>query len=142
MLYKKEYRMKKLAILLAGGLMVSAAAQAHEVLHHGHNHAHGVDCGHAAIAHDGHVDYLHDGHMHSGHDGHADEHAIAISTANPASEDLIAQVDHTPHKHGGDDDVHMRVQHGDHVDFIHDGELHFDHDGHVDSHGKVTLIPS
>jgi hypothetical protein len=134
--------MKKLGFALLGGMLIAGAAQAHEILHQDHDNAHGVACDHMGIAHDGHVDYLHDGHMHSAHDGHSDEHSIAISNANPASEGLIAKVDHTPHTHGGAGDDHMRVQHGDHFDYIHDGELHHAHGDHVDSHGKVTLVAS
>jgi zinc transport system permease protein len=39
-----------------------------------HEHEHGPECGHPAIAHDQHVDYLHDGHRHAPHLGHYDEH--------------------------------------------------------------------
>ena len=39
-----------------------------------HGHAHGPDCGHAAVRHGDHVDYVHDGHRHAVHGGHYDEH--------------------------------------------------------------------
>lgn len=29
---------------------------------------------------------------------------------------------------------HVAVQHGDHVDYLHDGHLHHGHEGHVDEH--------
>lgn len=39
-----------------------------------HEHVHGPQCGHAAVAHGDHVDYLHDGHRHAPHGEHYDEH--------------------------------------------------------------------
>lgn len=39
-----------------------------------HPHAHGPDCGHAAVPHGDHVDYVHDGHRHAPHGEHYDEH--------------------------------------------------------------------
>lgn len=135
--------MKKTALLVAGGVMIAGTAHAHEIVHQNHDHAHGVSCGHMAIEHEGHVDYLHDGHMHSEHGSHADEHAISVSSANPSSENLVAKVDHNnTHRHGSDGEAHMTVQHGDHIDYIHDGELHFSHGDHVDNHGTVKLITS
>jgi hypothetical protein len=32
------------------------------------------------------------------------------------------------------------VQHGAHMDFIHDGRLHSVHGDHTDDHGAVTLL--
>jgi hypothetical protein len=32
------------------------------------------------------------------------------------------------------------VQHGDHMDFVHDGHLHHLHGDHTDDHGAVKLI--
>ena len=43
-------------------------------IHHDHDHVHGDDCGHVAVAHGDHVDYLHDGHRHAEHGDHYDEH--------------------------------------------------------------------
>lgn len=37
------------------------------------------------------------------------------------------------HKHGPDCG-HPAVQHGDHVDYLHDGHLHHPHEGHYDEH--------
>jgi hypothetical protein len=54
----------------------------HDV-HNDHDHVHSESCGHTRIQHEGHVDYVHDGCLHSEHDAHYDEHAIAVSTANP-----------------------------------------------------------
>ncbi|WP_030485468.1 metal ABC transporter permease [Nocardioides aequoreus] len=39
-----------------------------------HPHAHGPECGHAAVPHGDHVDYVHDGHRHAVHGEHYDEH--------------------------------------------------------------------
>jgi|SRR5579885_502769 len=37
------------------------------------------------------------------------------------------------HKHGANCG-HTAVQHGDHVDYIHEGHLHHQHEDHVDEH--------
>ncbi|MEE4316259.1 MAG: hypothetical protein V2I74_04690 [Erythrobacter sp.] len=114
---------------------------AHEVLHAGHDaHAHGKGCGHQALEHAGHVDFLHDGHLHHGHAGHVDEHALEVSTVNPEAEELSATVTSDDHMHGHAGEEHMSVQHGTHVDFIHDGRLHHVHGDHMDDHGTVKLL--
>ena len=41
-----------------------------------HDHEHGAECGHPAVAHGDHVDYVHDGHRHAAHEGHYDEHGL------------------------------------------------------------------
>ena len=41
--------------------------------------------------------------------------------------------DHGDHQHGPGCG-HWAVQHGDHIDYTHDGERHFAHDGHWDRH--------
>jgi hypothetical protein len=38
------------------------------------------------------------------------------------------------HVHGGADCTHEKVQHGDHVDYVHDGHRHAEHSGHYDEH--------
>jgi hypothetical protein len=40
---------------------------------------------------------------------------------------------HPEHTHGPDCG-HVAVQHGDHVDYLHNGHLHFPHDDHCDEH--------
>lgn len=120
---------------------IAAPASAHEVLHAAHEgHAHAQGCGHQALEHAGHVDYLHDGHLHHAHDGHVDEHALEVSTANPEAEELTARVTTDNHPHGHDGEEHMSVQHGTHVDFVHDGRLHHRHGDHTDDHGAVKLV--
>ena len=121
--------------------LLAAPLAAHEVIHAAHeSHTHGASCGHAALDHGGHVDYLHDGHLHHGHDGHVDEHAIEVSAANPAAEELVARVTSDAHAHGHDGEEHAMVQHGAHMDFIHDGRLHHRHGDHTDDHGPVKLL--
>ncbi|MEQ8411400.1 MAG: hypothetical protein RIB52_07580 [Erythrobacter sp.] len=130
-----------LAPIAVAASALAAGAYAHEVLHAGHeDHAHGADCGHMAIEHAGHVDYLHDGHLHFGHSGHYDEHALAVSSTNPAAEELASVVTTDDHMHGHDGEEHAMVQHGDHMDYIHDGRLHFVHGDHMDDHGPVALV--
>ena len=45
------------------------------------------------------------------------------------------QAEHTveDHKHG-ENCGHESVQHGDHVDYVHDGHRHAEHEGHYDEH--------
>lgn len=40
----------------------------------------------------------------------------------------------TEHTHGGNDCTHESVQHGDHVDYLHDGHRHAEHGDHYDEH--------
>ena len=120
--------------------LLSAPVAAHEVLHAGHDHAHGKGCGHQALEHAGHVDYLHDGHLHHGHDGHVDEHALEVSTANPEGEELVARVTSDDHPHGHAGEEHTSVQHGPHIDYLHDGRLYHRHGDHTDDHGAVKLV--
>ena len=42
--------------------------------HDQHDHQHGPDCGHEAIAHGDHTDYVVDGHLHHAHGPHCDDH--------------------------------------------------------------------
>ena len=51
-----------------------SAAVVHETAGPHTDHAHGEDCGHAAVRHGDHVDYVHDGHRHAPHGEHYDEH--------------------------------------------------------------------
>lgn len=41
-----------------------------------------------------------------------------------------------PHVHG-ESCGHEAVQHGDHVDYLHDGHRHASHDDHYDEHGDA-----
>ncbi|MBH5322254.1 hypothetical protein [Aurantiacibacter sediminis] len=129
--------------LLCGALAIAAipaTAFAHEILHSGHEHAHGDDCGHQAVEHAGHVDYLHDGHLHNPHDGHTDEHSVDVTSTNPEAEALVEHVAHDEHDHEGSEAMHAVVQHGAHYDYVHDGRLHHPHGNHVDDHGPLTPV--
>lgn len=107
-------------------------------IHEHHNHRHGTNCGHPAIAHDGHTDYLHDGHLHYLHGDHVDEHQIGITTQNPAvcTPTHACRGHEAGHRHGTGCG-HEAVPHGDHVDYLVDGHLHFVHEAHCDNHGAV-----
>lgn len=105
--------------------------------HENHDHKHGENCGHTKIKHGDHYDYLHDGHMHHPHEDHIDEHVIEVSDTNPA--ECNSKHNCNDHVHGPDCG-HQAVPHGDHVDYVVDGRLHHQHDGHCDDHGPVELV--
>ena len=43
------------------------------------------------------------------------------------------------HQHIHDEGCgHETVQHGDHVDYVHDGHRHAGHEGHYDEHGDTA----
>lgn len=98
-----------------------------------HTHVHGQQCGHLAVSHEGHIDYLHDGHLHFLHGDHYDEHVIAVGGANPATCAPIACT--CNHQAEG----HEQVPHGDHLDYLCNGELHHCHGNHCDNHGPLTV---
>ena len=124
-------------IALASFAALAACATNHTAATHAHNHAHGSDCGHMAVAHNGHTDYLHDGHMHHVHDAHYDEHVIKVSALNPDAEAPLPADRHDGHMHTMASDAHEAIPHGDHVDFLHDGHLHHPHGDHIDEHGPL-----
>jgi len=101
--------------------------------HQSHSHAHGKNCGHTAIRHEGHTDYLHDGHLHSSHGDHYDEHNLSVSAQNPS--DCTHTACNGDHRGHGDDSI----PHGDHTDFIHEGQLHHRHGDHCDNHGSISM---
>jgi hypothetical protein len=109
-------------------------------IHDQHPHRHTTGCGHQAVTHDGHTDYLHDGHLHHIHDDHIDEHVFAISSDNPdACTPAHACNGHEAgHRHGADCGHHA-IPHGDHVDYVVGGHLHFAHGSHCDDHGAVRF---
>jgi hypothetical protein len=108
--------------------------------HQDHAHQHGAGCGHTAVRHGDHVDYLHDGHLHHAHNGHYDEHSIEESAVNPAActggHSCSGHV--AGHVHGAGCG-HEAVPHGDHIDYLVDGHLHHQHNGHCDDHGRLAL---
>jgi hypothetical protein len=49
-----------------------------------------------------------------------------------------SQHESTDHEHvHGDACGHETIQHGDHVDYVHDGHRHASHEGHYDEHGDA-----
>jgi hypothetical protein len=55
-----------------------------------------------------------------------------VSSANPAG---CKQVSCSCNHDGCE---HEQVPHGDHVDHVYNGTLHFRHEGHCDDHGRLT----
>ncbi|MBV8822494.1 MAG: hypothetical protein JO125_16370 [Chloroflexi bacterium] len=103
-------------------------------IHQDHIHTHSEHCGHTAIEHDGHVDYVHNGHLHSPHGEHYDEHVIAVSEQNPAAcAPVNCACGHT-------DCGHETIPHGDHVDYLYEGQLHHPHGDHCDNHGPLKVM--
>ena len=109
-------------------------------VHDKHDHLHTPGCGHRAVLHEGHTDYLHDGHVHHPHSDHVDEHVLAVSSTNPAAcTPAHACGSHdSSHRHGAGCG-HEAVPHGDHVDYLVNGHLHFSHGAHCDDHGGLQL---
>lgn len=109
-------------------------------IHDQHHHQHGTRCGHQAIVHNDHTDYLHDGHLHHLHDNHVDEHRLDVTGQNPATCTPSHHCDghDTNHRHGATCG-HQAIPHGDHVDYLVAGHLHFAHDTHCDDHGVVQF---
>ncbi len=109
--------------------------------HGEHRHVHGNGCGHVRVRHEGHVDFLHDGHLHHVHKDHVDEHRIEVTSLNPTlCTDGHACSDHTADHEHGPDCGHQTVPHGEHVDYLVNGHLHHQHEGHCDHHGAVLVI--
>jgi hypothetical protein len=111
-------------------------------IHPDHPHSHGPGCGHTGIRHEGHVDYLHDGHLHHMRDdGQVEEHAVAVSSTNPDSCTPGHDCDvHTKGHVHGPGCGHEPVPHGDHIDYLVDGHLHYCHGDHCDDHGPVDVV--
>lgn len=55
-------------------------------------------------------------------------------TPTPEDDHRVAEHDVQEHEHGTDGDEHETVQHGDHVDYVHDGHKHARHGDHYDEH--------
>jgi len=110
-------------------------------IHQDHDHDHGKLCGHTAVEHDSHIDYLHDGHLHHPtKDGAIEEHAIAVTNINPTrcSNGHDCKGHDGKHIHGPNCG-HEAVPHGDHLDYLVSGHLHYQHNGHCDTHGPLKL---
>jgi len=108
--------------------------------HVNHGHVHGPGCGHQQILHEGHSGYLHHGHLHCPHDDHVDEHVIKVSAQNPSGCHGKADTCQKGNHVHGKTCRHLQIPHGDHADYLVDGELHHTHDGHCDLHGQVKVV--
>ncbi|MCP9447273.1 MAG: hypothetical protein NNA22_06835 [Nitrospira sp.] len=109
-------------------------------IHDQHHHQHGTGCGHTAVLHDGHTDYLHDGHLHHLHGDHVDEHRLDVTPRNPVACTPTHRCEgHDADHHHGATCGHQAVPHGDHVDYLVAGHLHFSHGAHCDDHGAVRF---
>jgi hypothetical protein len=97
-------------------------------------HVHGAGCGHTAVQHKDHVDYLDHGHLHHVHDGHTEEHVVEVSETNPdrCSPEHRARGHESTHQHGPDCG-HEAVPHGNHIDYLVDGD-------HCDDHGPLSVV--
>lgn len=104
--------------------------------HASHEHKHGENCGHQAVAHDGHTDYEHDGHLHHMHEDHVDEHQISGGASQCTPEHACGS-HQSEHQHGSDCG-HPAVPHEGHTDYIVNGHLHHPCAKHCDDHGAVT----
>jgi hypothetical protein len=109
-------------------------------IHKSHAHTHGPGCGHKRVKHDGHEDFLHEGHLHHVHGDHVDEHTLAVSTGHPVTCTPSHACGAHPagHVHGAGCG-HEAVPHGDHVDYLVAGHLHYAHGTHCDDHGSLDI---
>src|SRR5580658_4695696 len=109
------------------------------ITHKNHEHKHGSGCGHKAVHHGDHIDYLHENHLHHVHSDHIDEHTLSESAQNQSK----CTPDHTcashdkGHKHGAGCG-HEAVPHGNHVDYLVTGHLHYPCSSHCDNHGALV----
>ncbi len=124
--------MKKL--VLVGTLFILTSCS---MMGKGHNHdftehkehAHAKKCGHESIKHGDHTDYVHDGQYHQV----MNNGKVAIHGTTKDGKGKLASSKHA-HQHK-QSCGHEKIKHGNHVDYIHDGEYHREHKGHVDLHG-------
>jgi len=106
-----------------------------------HTHQHGNSCGHTAVKHCDHVDYLHNGHLHHQTEAGVVEHAIEVTSENPADCTTGHACDGHDHAHKhGEFCGHEAVPHGDHVDYLVAGHLHHPHGDHCDNHGPIKTV--
>jgi hypothetical protein len=122
----KLFNVSLLIAFVAGSSITFAAAKVEHKSHEGHKH--GENCGHAAIKHSGHVDHMHDGHFHStAANGKVVEHKVRVA----ASKDHVKASAENGHTHGVNCG-HERIEHGDHSDYVVDGNVHHVHGDHCD----------
>lgn len=118
-----------LSLVLAFVVGSSAAFAGAKVEHKSHAaHKHGENCGHASIKHSDHVDYMHDGHFHNATaSGQVVEHSVRVAAAN----DHVKAPAESGHTHGANCG-HASIPHGDHSDYVVDGNVHHVHGDHCD----------
>ena len=113
----------------------------HSACSENHDHAHGPGCGHTVIEYDGKQCYLHDGHMHYTCGDHLHCTQIEFSAENPDGCTPGHKCSDHDEKHlHGPNCGHEAVPHGDHVDYLVGGHLHFPHGNHCDDHGPVKIV--
>jgi len=110
-----------------------------DIKHEKHTHQHGPGCGHLAVEHHGHTDYLQNGHLKHVHGDQVDEHAIEVDKEHPDRCTHRAERHDSRHVHGPTCG-HEAVPHGNHVDYLVEGRLHYLHDGHCDDHGALKVV--
>jgi hypothetical protein len=105
-----------------------------------HSHRHGPDCGHIGIRHGDHTDYLHDGELHHQHGDHVHGHRLEVGGRNPAACTPGFSNGHEEGHRHGPGCGHEAVPHGDHTDYLVDGQLHHPHGDHCDHHGDLEIV--
>jgi len=122
----KLFNLSSLFALVLGSAVAFAGAKVEHKAHEGHKH--GENCGHTAIKHADHVDYMHDGHIHNAAaSGKVVEHKVRVA----ASKNHAKAAAENGHTHGVNCG-HERIEHGDHSDYVVDGNVHHVHGDHCD----------
>jgi hypothetical protein len=122
----KLFNVSLLIAFVAGSSVTFASAKVEHKSHESHKH--GENCGHAAIKHNDHVDYMHDGHFHNTTSaGKVVEHKVRVA----ASKDHVKAPAENGHTHGVNCG-HERIEHGEHSDYVVDGNVHHVHGDHCD----------
>ena len=96
-------------------------------------HHHGPDCGHRKIPHAGHADYLNENGLIDCPENKKNARKIPISDENPKTCQPVQNSEHVHSTGCG----HQKIIHGDHTDYLVDGNLEHPHGDHNDNHGKV-----
>ena len=107
------------------------------------DYEHALDCVHTAVKHDDHMNFPHGGHLHhpTGQGDEVEEHRLGIRARNLP--DCTHGEDNGGHEIGhyyGSVCGHEAVPHGDHADYLVDGQLHHPHGDHCDDHGPVEVV--
>jgi hypothetical protein len=122
----KLFNVSLLIAFVAGSSITFAATKVEHKSHEAHKH--GENCGHAAIKHSDHVDYMHDNHFHNtAANGKVVEHKVRVA----ASKEHTKASAENGHTHGVNCG-HERIEHGDHSDYVVDGNVHHVDGDHCD----------